>query len=418
MTSILSRLYSEFTFPIRDPLWNNIYFSSGFKEIISLEPVQKLGRIKQLGPAFHVYPGAVHTRLNHSFGVFHLSRKIMETFLTSRQADFFTDEGVRTFLCAALLHDIGHFPFAHSLKELPLRDHEELSAEIITSSPFADKLKKVLKVNPQSVAAIIDTNIDTGGNSELNFYRKVLSGTLDPDKLDYLNRDAFFCGVPYGIQDTDFIIRKLKVSSDSPALDSSAIMAVENLLFSKYLMYKAVYWHKTVRIATAMIKKAIFMGLEDRVITSGDLYNIDDDEFFRILSKRDYPPFSLIDRVMKRDFYKSVMELSYNPDNSFHRKLTDLHFRNGLSEKIASYLSKGAGFSIPPASVIIDIPEEISFEVDMKISAGNREKLFSDSKSVFTPSVVEGFTGSLRMIRLFIPGELTELTEDYEDFFG
>ncbi len=417
MRSILSHFYSDFTFPVRDPLWNNIYFSGEFKRILSLEPVQKLGRIKQLGPAFHVYPGAVHTRLNHSLGVFHLSRKIIETFLTSTQADLFTDEGVRTFLCAALLHDLGHFPFAHSLKELPLRDHEELSAEIITSYPFADRLKTILKVDPQSVAAIIDTNLDTEGNSELQFYRKVLSGTLDPDKLDYLNRDAFFCGVPYGIQDTDFIIRKLKVSSGEPSLDSSAIMAVENLLFSKYLMYKSVYWHKTVRIATAMIKKAIFMGLEDRVITPEDLYNIDDDEFFRILAKKDYPPFSVIGKVMKRDFYKSVMEIAYDPDNPFHRKLTGLQFRHNLSEKIASHLSKGAGVSVPPASVIIDIPEEISFEVDMKISEENRERPFSDSKSVFTPSVVEGFTGSLRKIRLFIPEKLTEIMDTYEDFF-
>ena len=416
MSSAFSRLYREYTLPIRDPLWKNIYLSRGFKEILALDQFQKLGRIKQLGPAFHVYPGAVHTRLNHSLGVFHLGRKIVESYLLSGEADFLTEEGIRTFLCAALLHDLGHFPFAHSLKELPLKDHEELSAQIITSHPFADKLKNTLKVDPFSVAAVIDANLDSEGNREIEFFRKGLSGTLDPDKLDYLNRDAFFCGVPYGIQDTDFIISKLKISSGEPAIDGSAVMAVENLLFSKYLMYKSVYWHKTVRIATAMIKQAIFMGLKDGIIKPDDLYNLDDEEFFRILSKRDYSPFSLITRVMDRNFYKSVMEISFDPDNPIHKKLTDLDYRFELSEKIASVLDTETAEKINPMSVIIDIPEEISFEMDMKITGGNESSL-PGGQSVFTPSVVEGFTGSLRKIRLFLPVQLTGRRKDYRDFF-
>ncbi len=417
MNPAAEHLYTEYTFPVRDPLWKNIYLSPQFKEILSLDEFQKLGRIKQLGPAFHVYPGAVHTRLNHSLGVFHLGKEILKSFLSFGNGGFITTEGVKTFLCSALFHDLGHFPFAHSLKELPLKDHEELSAEIILSADFSVKLKNILKIDPYFVAAIIDRNMDTMGNREVEFYRKVLSGTLDPDKLDYLNRDAYFCGIPYGTQDTDFIVRKLRVFKGEPALESSAVMAVENLLFSKYLMYKSVYWHKTVRIATSMIKKAIFMGLEEKIIRPSDLYNIDDEQFFQILSKRNFSPFNLIHRVMSRDFYKSVMEINFDPANKTHMNLTDLHSRFALSERIASVLSGKSGRDISPVSIIIDIPEAISFEVDMKITGDAEAEYLSSDISVFSSGVVEGFTNSIRKIRLFVPREITGISESWKDFF-
>ena len=119
--TISGHLESEYTEPIRDPVWKNIHLSEGLKRIANTQVAQKLNRIKQLGPACHDYPGATHTRLNHSFGVFHLAKTIMHAFLKYEETTFLSLEGVKAFLCAALLHDLGHFPFAHSLKELPLK---------------------------------------------------------------------------------------------------------------------------------------------------------------------------------------------------------------------------------------------------------------------------------------------------------
>ena len=105
-------------------------------------------------------------------------------------------------------------------------------------------------------------------NKEILFYRQLLSGVLDPDKLDYLNRDAFYCGVPYGIQDTEFTLSALEPDSEKGiTINSKSIVAVENLLFSKYLMYRTVYWHKTVRIVTAMMKKTLFSALKNDEIS-------------------------------------------------------------------------------------------------------------------------------------------------------
>jgi HD superfamily phosphohydrolase len=131
----LSSLYTHYNVSIRDPLWKDILLSEELKRIYLTPAVQKLGRIKQLGPTFHLYPGAVHTRLDHSLGVYHISYTILTNLL--RQAlsrgeeTILSEEGMRTFLCAALLHDIGHFPFAHSLKELPLRSHEAIASSLI-----------------------------------------------------------------------------------------------------------------------------------------------------------------------------------------------------------------------------------------------------------------------------------------------
>ena len=127
----------------------------------------------------------------------------------------------------------------------------------------------------------------------VGFFWKILSGVLDPDKLDYLNRDAFFCGVPYGIQDVDFILEEVFPHVENGvAISPKGITALENILFSKYLMYKTVYWHKTVRIATAMIKKAIAMALEEGAIGTQDLYGLDDEQFSARFSRARIPGFS------------------------------------------------------------------------------------------------------------------------------
>ncbi len=418
MNTVLQYLDREFSFPIRDPLWKNINVSPSFKKLLSTKAFQRLGRIKQLGPAFHVYPGAVHTRLNHSLGVFYVAGQIMRSLLRQTGSDSITIDGIKAFLCAALFHDLGHFPFAHSLKELPLTDHEILSSEIILSPSLSLSIKENLGIDPFFVAAIINEKMDDGGNSEIQIYRKILSGVLDPDKIDYLNRDAFFCGVPYGIQDAEFIIHKLTLFHNTPAITQSGMLAVENLLFSKYLMYKTVYWHKTVRIATGMIKKALFMALQDRILKADDLYNIDDEQFFQILSRKTYRPFSLLEKVLNRDFYKSVQEDTFDHNNPSHRSLLDLNFRFEKSVEIASKISKKVHRQIFPEEIIIDIPESISFEVDMFIVHENSYKNFTEAGSVFTESVIRDFTSSLRKVRLFVPEDLKPAAISIKDILS
>jgi HD superfamily phosphohydrolase len=133
--TLLASLLSNQTESIRDPLWKDIHLSRQLKRVFGVPCVQKLGRIKQHGPTFHLYPGAVHTRRDHSRGVYYGSSQILVGLLKqdkhSKTVTPFTEEGMQTFLCASLLHDIGHFPYAHSLKELPLKEHEQIAGDLV-----------------------------------------------------------------------------------------------------------------------------------------------------------------------------------------------------------------------------------------------------------------------------------------------
>ena len=405
--SIADHLESDYQKPIRDPLWRHIYVSEPIQKLLDAAPCRQLSRIKQLGPAFLVYPGATHTRLSHSLGVFDIARRMIRRLLTLDDFDV-SLEGVKAFLSAALLHDLGHFPYTHSFKELPLLQHEVLTGQLVRTEPIRGLLAHRLGTDPQMVAAIVDSSLDTGNYSEVALFRSLLSGALDPDKLDYLNRDAYFCGVPYGIQDIDFILSRLRSDGrGGVALETSGISAVENILFSKYLMYRAVYWHRTVRVATAMIKKAVYQALQQEVIKPQDLYGLDDDLFFVQFARKEFALFDLIRRVYDRQLHQPVWETAFDTAAPEHSKLTDMQLRHQLEERIAARLNRQLSREVAPQAVIIDVPEDISFEVDLAvIDAGGTLQNYPQSDTVFTGRVVADFTRTLRRLRIMVSREI------------
>lgn len=401
---IRNYLAYEFTDPIRDPVWNHIYLSTALKKVVATTAFQKLAGIKQLGPTYLVYPGATHNRLNHSLGVFAISRRVMSALISFDTAGDFTETGVRSFLCAALLHDLGHFPYAHSLKELPLKDHESLTALCVLEPGLSRVIAGEAHADPEMVARIVDVTMDDLGSREIIIYRRILSGVLDPDKLDYLSRDAYFCGVPYGVQDIDFIISKLRYHhAEGLVLNEQGLHAVENVLFSKYLMYRSVYWHKAVRIATAMIKKAMYLSISTELIKPDDLYGIDDNEFFSRYGDDQFRYRGLINRVAERRFYKSIWEAPFEPGCSLHERLRDLDSRAQLEGDIANELQ------VEETAVILDIPERISFEVDLHIMRDEELSTFTEAGAVFSKGVVDGFTRNLRKIRLLVRPDLAAI---------
>lgn len=411
---ILYHIDIDYTEPVRDPLWKNIMLSSGLKKILSSGILQKLNKIKQLGPTYYVYPGATHTRLNHSIGVFHVAKIMLRSLLISDSCPSLSQEGVSAFLCAALLHDMGHFPYAHSLKELPLLDHEQLTGHLIMSEPLYSAIKENILIDPAISAAIVDKSIKENITEEIIFFRNILSGVMDPDKLDYLNRDAYFCGVPYGAQDMDFIINSLIPYDNKIAVLENGLPAVEGILFSKYLMYRAVYWHKNVRSATAMVKKALYHGMKDGKIKGDELYNLDDETLFVKYSSGNFPPFLLLEAVANRNLYRTVVEIPFCKDKPSHQNLTQMEKRVEKEKEIAAFLKceNLADSKTTELSIIIDVPEQISFEIDIPVISNGKPIDFSSSASVFSKPVIEGFTETLRKIRLFLPKELLSLIEN------
>jgi HD superfamily phosphohydrolase len=364
---VLDHLQNDYTEPVRDPVWKHIPMSRPLLRVAEHSQFQKLDRIRQLGPAYLVYPGATHTRRSHSLGVFHVARRMITSLARRGSEAPITLNGVKSFLCACLLHDIGHYPFAHSLKDLGVDAHEEIAArEIIDSLSTVIRLQ--LDVDPAFVAAIISRGAPPKGMPDVDFYRRILSGVLDPDKLDYLNRDAYFCGVPYGIQDVDFILEEIFPDKDSGvAISPKGITALEDILFSKYLMYKTVYWHKTVRIATAMIKKAFAMGLANGAIARSDLYGLDDEEFFALFSSSRYPAFELVEKVRRRELHRQVWRVPFREEDPSHRRIEDIKQRLLAEERIAREAGAISGERIPTEDIVLDVPERVSFDFDVPV---------------------------------------------------
>jgi HD superfamily phosphohydrolase len=451
-------LTSDFTEPVRDPIWGNIFLSPALERLAASAPFAKLGRIKQLGPAFLVYPGATHTRRAHSIGVLHMARRLVWALAVKGQLDFCTREGIQSYFVAALCHDLGHFPFAHSLKELPLEQHEALTARELLAGPLRALVLEA-GADPAAAAAIVDKDVPDIRDREIRFFRGLLSGVLDPDKLDYLNRDAFYCGVPYGHQDSDFILQRVAVGpGDALAIEERGLMSVEGLLFSKYLMYRSVYWHKGVRSATAMIKKAILLALNEGVLRHEDLYGLDDEGFYAKLRAIPFAPFVLAESVFEGRTYGTVLDIAFDEESECHRRLLDLGSRVEAEDTLA------AEAGIGNLDLVIDLPEGISFETDLPVLREDTRREdtrredtrredtrredtrredtpriahrpaernpadegrrvwqaipFPESPTVFKPPVVDGFAKALRRLRVFAKTPSEGLAAAAADMLG
>ncbi|MBN2625037.1 MAG: HD domain-containing protein [Spirochaetales bacterium] len=405
---ILNYLDREFTDAVRDPVWGHIYLSPFLRRLTQTKDFSKLNGIRQLGPSIHVYPGATHTRYNHSLGVYHIAGKLIRLLVQHPECPPLTLTGVKSFLNAALLHDLGHFPYTHSLKELPLTDHEQLSGRIIREGALGKLIDGDGENSSLLTAAIVDEEMPvTGFGEEAAFYRSLLSGVLDPDKLDYLNRDAFFCGVPYGIQDTEFVLSQIIPTREGIAISDKGSLAVENILFSKYLMYKAVYWHRDVRISTALVKKALYLALNRGELKGEDLYGLTDADFHLKVKELSPALSSLIESSENPLSYAAVIEKDFKQEDPLHRKLENLEERTAYEGELAEKLKK-RGMDIDGEEIIVDVPEKISFEVDLPVLREGRYIPFTSLGTLFSAPSAANLTGVLRKVRLLLPRDRTD----------
>lgn len=403
---------SRFQVPVRDPVWKHVWLTEGLRDVTQSTAFLRLYRIKQLGPTELVYPGATHSRASHSIGVYALALRILKVLVARGADSWVTSRGCDSFLAAALLHDLGHFPYTHSLKELPLEDHESLTARMILTEPLKSAVSRS-GADPEMTAAIV--NVDSPiTDAETLFFRSILSGVLDPDKLDYLNRDAYYCGVPYGLQDVEFVLSRIRPDKvRGITLDEDSIMSIESVLFSKYLMYRSVYWHRQVRIATAMMKKALYSTLKDGLVSPETLYAQDDEGIYRLLGGINHPSARIATTIRERKFFTILGEYPFVPENAAMKQLEDLGFRSATEGSIAEKLSVVSGTNLGAENVLIDIPERISFESTLHIS--DLGLTFSDSSTVFNRNVVENFTASLRKVRIALSPDATAAATGISD---
>jgi HD superfamily phosphohydrolase len=262
---------------LRDPLWNNIRIDGPYLRLLDTAAFQRLRYVRQLGLAHLVYPGATHSRFEHACGAYHLATETVRLLGATGSLDGIPADDGPIVIAAALLHDVGHYPFSHALEELGVPHHEKIAGPLIASGEIGDVLRTEFAADaPERVLALVR------GESQSPL-QGLISGSIDLDKIDYLKRDAMMCGVAYGVIDVDRLRHALVMVTDPASkrrqigLREKGLSALESLLFAKYQMYRNVYWHHAVRSATAMYKRLVEDALADGTLQVDALVSYTDE---------------------------------------------------------------------------------------------------------------------------------------------
>jgi hypothetical protein len=342
---------------VRDPLWNNIPLEPAALELLDTPVVQRLRYVRQLGHAFLVYPGATHSRFEHALGAYHLARRALTAF-TDAGVALEPAEGLRLRL-AALLHDVGHYPFSHALEEAGLPHHEELAERHLAHPDLAAALEHAGTPAAKLLPLIRGQSRDPLAG--------LVSGPVDVDKLDYLSRDAAMCGVPYGVIDVERLLASLVLAPGSGgrialAVHEKGLSALESLLFAKYQMYRTVYWHHAVRAATVMFKRLVRRAIADGRIRPMDVAIATDDGLIHELSRDD--PTGLALRLRERRLAKRILDL---PAADVALDGTGWPAADPeLCERVEDSLARDAG--LVPGELFLDFPAKPSmFGTDLPL---------------------------------------------------
>lgn len=236
---------------INDPVFGFINIPKGLLYDIVTHPIlQRLTRIKQLGLSSIVYPGAQHTRFQHSLGAFYLMSEAINTL--RQKGSFIFDSEAEAVQAAILMHDIGHGPFSHVLEHTLVSgiNHEDISLMLM------ERINNEMKGQLNLAIQIFKDEYPK------KFLHQLISSQLDMDRLDYLRRDSFYTGVTEGNIGSARIIKMLNVKDDHLVVDSKGIYSIENFLMARRLMYWQVYLHKTSVAAEKMLVSALLRAKE------------------------------------------------------------------------------------------------------------------------------------------------------------
>jgi HD superfamily phosphohydrolase len=383
---------------IRDPLWDNIRLEPIAVACIDTPAFQRLRYVRQLGHAFLVYPGATHSRFEHALGAYHLARRALSMLDERGELVGITDEERLAVRLAALLHDLGHYPFSHALEEAGFPHHETLGAARLRTGLLGDVLRA------EGGDALIDQIAALTQGSSTSALGGLVSGSLDLDKIDYLSRDARNCGVPYGMLDVDRLLASLTLVDSGHGREvgvhEKGISALESLLFAKYQMYRNVYWHHAVRSATCMFKHAVRATVRAGGLNAAALAEATDDSLATLLQQHD--PSGLAAALRERRLFKRALDLPASEvPHALPGWLSDDPDRVEVAEaQLATELGLKAG------EVLIDYPARSSMlGVDLALLTreGHVERLTDAGRAgqLGLPRISEELYASARRLRIF-----------------
>ena len=394
---------------IRDPVHGYIYVNELECKIIDSPVFQRLRKIRQLGTAHLTYPGALHTRFEHCIGSMYLAKRAANHL---KSQEIINEDMSNELSIAALLHDIGHGPFSHLFEEVLHEKgmtHENITDRIIRETEIADILSK-FGVNVKKFSNLC---VGTSKNHP-RFMNDIIAGFLSVDSMDYLLRDSYFSGVEYGKVDVHRIIDAYEIAGKKLAINKDSVYALESLMLARYEMFRAVYFHKSVRASAVMIIRA--MNLSDEELHFTNLDNLDD--FLQLTDERILYNISNINsnsensRLAKklvidytnRKMLKLVFEKIVLGKDKFSTKIfAQRKFRENLAEEIAEK-SK-----IPKSHIFIDVSTATSVPTTSTKESFNeitvllnntRKKEFEITKATELP-LMNAILGYMNIIRIY-----------------
>jgi uncharacterized protein len=324
---------------VRDPIHNYILLDDLGADLVDLPRVQRLRRIHQLGTGNLVYPGANHTRFEHSLGAWHLAGRAAAGLGLA-------DSDAGAVQAAALLHDVGHGPFSHTSDPL-YRDylgkaHEDVAVEALQKGTFSEVLARH-GVDPRQVADLVR------GQGRLG---SLVSGDVDVDRMDYLVRDSHYTGVHIGV-DLERLVQDLVPTPQGVAIRASSLTAAEMLLVTRAQMYAAVYLHRTCRVGERMLERAFRLALDAGEIRPEQLPTMDDAAATMLLRHSKTDAWRLMLWVDQRKLLKVVAEepLAAFAEDAVVELAASTKRQQALEQEIA------AGLACPATEVIVDAPE-------------------------------------------------------------
>jgi HD superfamily phosphohydrolase len=398
---------------IRIPPGVDVPLTHRVRQLIDAPSFRRLAGISQLGLVRLIYPAATHTRQEHSLGVFLAAIEFLDHLAANpRFAESISPKDAELLLVAALLHDIGHWPFGHPIEDLELPEipnHEALAAREITSGQIGDVLHDQWRLEPAEVARLLRGDVQSAPHRLL---RSILSGPIDVDKIDYLSRDSLHAGVPYGQNfDRRRLISSLCLNEagDALAITGKGKTAAEMLVFARYVMFSEVYWHHAVRAATAMLQRA-FYSLRSR-LKLDDLVTMTEQPFIDTLlsAAGNDPAAALLDGLFgsERALYKRLAQYSFVEQPELYQMLARRRYSEmvAVAERIAEMLGRALGSNVGPHEVLVDAPPaklEVDFKISVHFVKQSIYRNLGDISPVVRTLAEEQFDNYVKRVRIFV----------------
>lgn len=413
---------------IRVPMEINVPFTPRVRALVDTAEFQRLGQISQLGLVSRVYPGARHTRFEHALGVYHNALCYLHQLRKDpRFCEIVDPHSAELLIVASLLHDLGHWPFCHPIEDLDLAGlsrHESYAARFLgRGSELGDVLRREWNLDSADVLDVLSARSDT---PRMRLLRSILSGPIDIDKMDYLDRDSLHCGVPYGRHfDRHRLIQSLVLNEagDGLAISYKGKTAAELMVFARYVMFSEVYWHHAVRSATSMFARA-FYELHERVDLHALFEQTDAEMIAHLRERADGTPAApLLEGIFgsRRRLYKRVAEYGHDRERPLFERLSGRPYAEivRIGEELVRRVGERLGRPLDRTALLIDGPpphREVEFEIDVYYPQRREYRHLHDVSPVVDALAKTQFDHYAKRVRVFGDPEITDAVRRMDDF--